>query len=46
MIFCWMVWSITTVTVGDSMSKQFSKEEGDKVSALPATAGGLSVAFR
>ena len=25
------------------MSKQFSKEEGDKMSALPATAGGLSV---
>ena len=25
------------------MSKQFSKEKGDKMSALPATVGGLSV---
>ena len=29
--------------VADSMSKQFSKEIGDKMSALPATVGGLSV---
>ena len=27
--------------VGDYMSKQFSKEKGDKMSALPATVGGL-----
>ena len=26
-----------------SMSKQFSKEKGDKMSALPPTVGGLSV---
>ena len=25
------------------MSKQFSKEKGDKMSALPTTVGGLSV---
>ena len=36
-----MVWKITIVY--DSMSKQFSKEKGDKMSALPATVGGLSV---
>ena len=35
------MWNITIV--GDSMSKQFSKERGDMMSALPATAGGLSV---
>ena len=35
------VWSI--IIVGNSMSKQFSKEKGDKMSALPATVGGLSV---
>ena len=35
------MWNITIVD--DSMSKQFSKEKGDKVSALPATVGGLSV---
>ena len=35
------MWSVTTV--GDSMSKQFSKEKGDKMSALPETVGGLSV---
>ena len=29
--------------VDDSMSKQFSKEKGNKMSALPATVGGLSV---
>ena len=29
--------------VDDSMSKQFSKEKGDNMSALPATVGGLSV---
>ena len=33
------MWNITIVD--DSMSKQFSK--GDKMSALPATVGGLSV---
>ena len=35
------MWSITIV--GDSTSKQFSKEKGDKMSAMPATVGGLSV---
>ena len=35
------MWNITIVE--DSMSKQFSKEKGDKMSALPATVGGLSV---
>ena len=35
------MWNITIVD--DSMSKQFSKEKGDKMSALPATVGGLSV---
>ena len=35
------MWNITIVD--DSMSKQFSKEKGDNVSALPATVGGLSV---
>ena len=40
-IVCRLVWNITIVD--DSMSKQFSKEKGDKMSALPATAGGLSV---
>ena len=32
------MWNITIVD--DSMSKQFSKEKGDKMSALPATVGG------
>ena len=41
MIDCRLVWNITIVD--DSMSKQFSKEKGDKMSALPATVGGLSV---
>ena len=36
-----MVWNITIVD--DSMIKQFSKEKGDKMSALPATVGGLTV---
>ena len=36
-----MVWNITTV--GDSTRKQFSKEKGDKMSALPATVGRVSV---
>ena len=35
------MWNITIVY--DSMSKQFSKEKGDKMLALPATVGGLSV---
>ena len=35
------MWNITIVD--DSMSKQFSKEKGDKMSALPTTVGGLSV---
>ena len=35
------MWNITIVD--DSMSKQFSKEKGDTMSALPATVGGLSV---
>ena len=35
------MWNITIVD--DSMSKQFSKEKRDKMSALPATVGGLSV---
>ena len=35
------MWSITTVD--DSMSKQFSEEKGDKMSALSATVGGMSV---
>ena len=35
------MWSITTV--GDFMSKQFSKEKGDKMSALPEMVGGLFV---
>ena len=35
------MWNITIVD--GSMSKQFSKEKGDKMSALPATMGGLSV---
>ena len=35
------MWNITIVD--DSMSKQFSKEKGDKMSGLPATVGGLSV---
>ena len=35
------MWNITIVD--DSMSKQFSKEKGDKMSVLPATVGGLSV---
>ena len=35
------MWSITIV--GDSMYKQFSKDKGDKMSALPETVGGLSV---
>ena len=35
------MWDITIVD--DSMSKQFSKEKGDKTSAFPATVGGLSV---
>ena len=35
------MWNITIVD--DSMSKQFSKEKGDKMSALPATVGGQSV---
>ena len=29
--------------VDDSMSKQFSKEKGGQMAALPATVGGLSV---
>ena len=35
------MWNITIVD--DSMSKQFNKETGDKMSALSATVGGLSV---
>ena len=35
------MWNITIVD--DSMSKQFSIEKGDKMSALPATVDGLSV---
>ena len=35
------MWNI--IIVDDSMSKQFSKEKGDKMSALPVTVGGLSV---
>ena len=35
------MWNITTVD--DSISKQFSKDKGDKMSTLPATVGGLSV---
>ena len=35
------MWNITIVD--DSMSKQFSKEKGDKMTALSATVGGLSV---
>ena len=35
------MWSITIV--GDSMSKKLSKEKGDKMSALSATVGGISV---
>ena len=35
------MWNITIVD--DSMSKQFSKKKGDKMLALPATVGGLSV---
>ena len=35
------MWNITIVD--DSMSRQFSKEKGDKMSALSATVGGLSV---
>ena len=35
------MWNITIVD--NSMSKQFSKEKGDKMSVLPATVGGLSV---
>ena len=35
------MWNITIVD--DSMSKQFSKEKGDKMSALPSTVGVLSV---
>ena len=35
------MWNITVVD--DSMSKQFSKEKGDQMAALPATVGGLSV---
>ena len=35
------MWNITILD--DSMSKQFSKEKGDKMSDLPATVGGLSV---
>ena len=35
------MWNITIVD--DSRSKQFSKDKGDKMSALPATVGGLSV---
>ena len=35
------MWNITIV--GDSMSKQFSKGKGDKMSAFPATVGWLSV---
>ena len=35
------MWNITIVD--HFMSKQFSKEKGDKMSALPATVGGLSV---
>ena len=41
MIVCRLVWNITIVD--DSRSKQFSKEKGDKMSALPATVGGMSV---
>ena len=40
-IVCWLVWNITIVD--DSMSKQFNKEKGDKISVLPATVGGLAV---
>ena len=32
-----------TTIVDDSMSKQFNEEKGDKMSALPATVGWLSV---
>ena len=32
-----------TTIVDDSMGKQMNKEKGDKMSALPATVGGLSV---
>ena len=35
------MWNITAVD--DSRSKQFSKEKGDQMAALPATVGGLSV---
>ena len=35
------MWSITTVD--DFMSKQFSEEKGNKMSAFPAMVGGLSV---
>ena len=35
------MWNITVVD--DSMSKQFSKEKGDQMAALPATVVGLSV---
>ena len=35
------MWNITLVD--DSISKQFSKEKEDKMSALPATVGGMSV---
>ena len=35
------MWNITVVD--DSMRKQFSKEKGDQMAALPATVGGLSV---
>ena len=35
------MWNITIVY--DSMSKQFRKEKGDKMSAWPTTVGGLSV---
>ena len=40
-IVCRLVWNITIVV--DSMSKQFSKQKGDKISAFPATVGELSV---
>ena len=35
------MWHITAVD--DSRNKQFSKEKGDQMAALPATVGGLSV---
>ena len=40
-IVCRLVWNITAVV--DSRSKQFSKEKGDQMAALPVTVGGLSV---